>query len=291
MQETPDQQWRALTAHYAEMWDDELLNLASDYKDLTEMAQQVLRDEMKKRGLGDPTAPRLAAPSKPSINDQPFVERSAPAEPDATAFFTPVSAEERLRLERHYSQLDDEGLLDLGADFESLTFAAQEVLRDELKRRGLEEPVLEEESETETESPQAPNPILEAAEKRLQRLAVTDSFRVKVCDCQNKEHGYQLAEMLSRAGIQSSLRSDEFGTYFIEVSAEQADDAEAILQQPIPQDVIDNSKMEVPEFEMPRCPKCGSEEPILVATDPANQWQCESCGNEWTDPIPETKEA
>jgi hypothetical protein len=58
MQETPDQEWRRLTEHYAGMWDEELLDLAADYKDLTEMAQQTLRDEMKKRGLGEPTAPR-----------------------------------------------------------------------------------------------------------------------------------------------------------------------------------------------------------------------------------------
>ncbi len=41
MPESLDQEWRRLTAHYAEMWDDELLNLAADYNDLTDMAKQV----------------------------------------------------------------------------------------------------------------------------------------------------------------------------------------------------------------------------------------------------------
>ena len=36
------------------MCDEELLELASDFGDLTEVAQLTLRDEMKKRGLGEP---------------------------------------------------------------------------------------------------------------------------------------------------------------------------------------------------------------------------------------------
>jgi hypothetical protein len=54
MQTDPMQTWRQLTAHYAQMSEGELINLAEDLPDLTDMARQVLRDEMRKRGLGDP---------------------------------------------------------------------------------------------------------------------------------------------------------------------------------------------------------------------------------------------
>jgi hypothetical protein len=52
---------------YSEKWDDELRVLAEDYADLTETAQQALRDEMKKRGLGDPsTPPPVVVPALPA---------------------------------------------------------------------------------------------------------------------------------------------------------------------------------------------------------------------------------
>ncbi len=45
---------------YAQKWDGELLELAAEIGDLTEMAQQALRDEMRKRGLGEAGAPAKA---------------------------------------------------------------------------------------------------------------------------------------------------------------------------------------------------------------------------------------
>ncbi len=52
----PAEQWRQLTALYAEMGDTELRELKSSFEDLTELAQGVLRDELKKRALWDPPA-------------------------------------------------------------------------------------------------------------------------------------------------------------------------------------------------------------------------------------------
>jgi len=54
MQSNPIDEWQRLTAHYRELSDDELRELAADFNDLTETAQQVLRTEMRSRGLGDP---------------------------------------------------------------------------------------------------------------------------------------------------------------------------------------------------------------------------------------------
>ena len=53
--------WHRLTQLYREMGDGELEELYADKGDLTEVAQQVLRDEIRKRGLDEPhTEPNQA---------------------------------------------------------------------------------------------------------------------------------------------------------------------------------------------------------------------------------------
>ena len=54
-------EWRRLTEHYREMSDGELYELADDFGNLTDTAQQVLRSEMKSRGLGETQAPTSRA--------------------------------------------------------------------------------------------------------------------------------------------------------------------------------------------------------------------------------------
>jgi hypothetical protein len=56
MQVNPAEDWQRLTEHYREISDGELLELAADFVDLTETAQQVLRTEMSNRGLHEPQA-------------------------------------------------------------------------------------------------------------------------------------------------------------------------------------------------------------------------------------------
>src|ERR1035438_7600590 len=53
MQGDPGTDWQQLAEHYREMYDGELLNLAADSADLTEVARQVLEQELRKRGLED----------------------------------------------------------------------------------------------------------------------------------------------------------------------------------------------------------------------------------------------
>jgi hypothetical protein len=58
MQGDPAAEWQRLTRFYEEKSDEELLELAEDFGNLTEVARQVLRDEMRKRKLEAPgTAP------------------------------------------------------------------------------------------------------------------------------------------------------------------------------------------------------------------------------------------
>jgi hypothetical protein len=56
----PADEWKALTENYRSMSDGQLCELAADFTDLTPTAQQVLRDELKLRKLGDPLSPDWA---------------------------------------------------------------------------------------------------------------------------------------------------------------------------------------------------------------------------------------
>jgi hypothetical protein len=53
MQINPVAEWKRVTGIYRGMYDDELINLAHDAEDLTDIARQALDQELRKRGLGD----------------------------------------------------------------------------------------------------------------------------------------------------------------------------------------------------------------------------------------------
>ncbi|MGB6690233.1 MAG: hypothetical protein WBE76_20560 [Terracidiphilus sp.] len=202
-------EWQRLTKLYREMWDNELLNLADDFSALTEMAQQVLRDELKLRGLGE-ARPREAPERsvRPPIPQHDFDEDLSMAE---------------------------------DANSES-------------------------------------NPRNEFTWKTL------------LCECDTREEAWQVYELLRRAGLESWIeapasRSIELSSPRVLVAADELDRAREIAAQPIPQDIIDESRMKLPEFELPRCPRCGAEDPVLESVDPCNSWTCESCGNEWTESV------
>jgi hypothetical protein len=299
MPASPDQQWHQLTAHYAQMWDDELLDLAPDYKDLTDMARQVLRDEMRRRNLGDPTPRAAAAPprspgSTPS-GAAPRVSREIPA-PSSQ-----ISAEELLRLTRHHRQLCDEDLLDLFEHLADLTPAARQVLGDEMKSRGISDPA----NALASLDPNLPEPLARAealieAREAAQRAARNSSgpreytWKVDLCECDEWDQVWQIRRVLQRAGIESWARGATADNYQlmmrprVMVAAEQLEEAQSIIVQPIPQDIIDESKLEIPEYQLPHCARCQDQEPTLIATEPSNQWLCESCGNEWRDPAVES---
>lgn len=202
MPESRDQEWRRLTKLYADMFDGQLLELAGSLNDLTEMARTVLRDELRKRGLGDPL----------------------------TAGW---SAQERM-------QAQEEEALD----------AAE----------------------------------AEAGDKADEYTEY--SWKVELCECDSREEALQRMEQLRRAGLESWLRS-----YRILVAADQLDEARAVIANPIPQDIIDESLAEIPEYDAPVCPACGTDDPILLSTEPSNTWECESCGKEWADPVDDRAEA
>lgn len=206
MQTDPMEMWRQLTRNYAEMSEGELLNLAEDFGDLTEIARQVLRDEMRKRGLGDP---------KDYAAGQDGIARN------------------EVRLP---------------------AFA-----------RGDEGP--------------------------------SDEFvwKIMLCECASREEAWQVREALKRAGIE--CWSDQQQTYYtplpemgagtqrirIQVASDTLEAARAVVAQPIPPDIVEQSRAEHEVYEPPVCPGCGAADPVLESVDPVNAWKCEVCGKEWSE--------
>jgi hypothetical protein len=209
MQINPAEEWQRLTEHYRGMLDSELEQLADNYGDLTETAQQVLRTELLSRGLDDPCAKKELPPNRGVPNARQWAD---PADLDAT------------------DNNDEDG------------------------------------------------PSVEFTWKTL------------LCECDDKEQAWQIREMLRRAGIESwveqpgSRYSFGISSPRVVVAADQIEEARQIAAMPIPQEIVDLFRADVPEFEAPQCPNCGAEDPVLESAEPANSWLCEACGAQWTEP-------
>jgi hypothetical protein len=203
-------------------------------------------------------------------------------------------------LTENYRQMSDSELLDLGGRPEQLTEVAQQALRDEMKLRKLnvrfESPV---------PSGSIPVPYHGNEDGIMRDGAGTQgslgeeepgaaeyTWKTLLRDCESNDQAGQLREVLMRHGIESWVRTvpaqtiDVMGPQ-IYVAADQLEQAQAIAALPIPQDILDDWNAVVPEFELPRCPKCGKTDAVaLDGTDPVNTWFCEACEVEWTDPRP-----
>lgn len=213
MPETPEQEWRRITELYADMYDEQLLELAGSFNDLTDTAKTVLRDELRKRDLGDP----------------------------------------------------------LSSDFSALARSRADAQR-----------------------------ALDTAESEEAGKSIDYTWKTLLCERESREEAWQTREVLRRAGIESWLRDPsayfaqaalDLTNYRILVAADQLEEARAVIANPIPQEIIDESRLEIPEYSPPICPACGAPDPTLLAADPANSWECENCGNEWSDPVEDHSEA
>ena len=295
MQESPDQEWRRLGKHYAEMYDEELLELARDYKDLTETAQLVLRDEMKKRGLGEPLAPRLKMPAKPPgwQRIEPPPERPRAMRRAEAAAPDPRAEQDRLRFAAHYVTCADEDLIDLADDVESLTAGAQLALGQELEKRGLGSAGAitkegdEEESGALARAEARLGAVEDDSDEEVESAGPPEyTWKVDLGEYDTRAEASQRIEMLRRAGIESWFADPyaQSSTYRITVAADQLEEAQHVIAHPVPAEIVEQSQVAVPEFEMPRCPRCHAADPVLIDTEPANKWLCESCEHEWSDP-------
>lgn len=215
--------------------------------------------------------------------------------------------EEWRRLSALYSEMGDIEIEELANQINDLTSTAQDVLREELKKRGITTGANSRPLKTsfdgsvpvehwEHEHGTAADPDFDPSEDG----AVDYTWKVALCRCESIEEAAARSEMLRRAGIDSWIQRPgarfvvpwlEYGVGDIQINvgADQLDHARVILEQPIPQDIIDqlHEQGSAPEYELPTCPKCGAPDPILESVEPSNNWLCESCDHTWSDPIHE----
>ena len=219
------------------------------------------------------------------------------------------------RLTRLYTEKSDIELRELAQDFNDLTEIAQQILRDELKKRSLPQP----ENLVTANSVKAARDFGLPAGKAGMRFgdSVLDadsspredqseaevgpaheySWKVVLCECDEREDATDLMTALERAGIRSwydgpdspfSLSS--YGPRIL-VAADELDRARLVMEQPISEEIRNQTRTAVPDFESPCCAKCGAADPLLMAADTGNTWQCEECGAEWTETLPEASES
>lgn len=226
---------------------------------------------------------------------------------------------EWLRLTRLYEEKSEEELLDLAADFGNLTDQAQQVLRDEMRKRklGTPEKAIEEamtrRAEDEREQPAifgrwnraaTEQGAIGANEEKNEEDPDEDrgepvefTWKTLLCECASQEEAWQIAEVLRRAGIESWIEGSQSSDSLdvrrpqVIVAADQLEEARAVLAKPIPQDVIDQSRVKVEDFVPPACPKCGAADPLLESVEPSNTWRCENCGARWSEPQPAALDA
>jgi hypothetical protein len=228
--------------------------------------------------------------------------------------------QEWLRLTQEYRAKCDEELIELQRDFADLTEVAQQALAAEMRSRGLDKKIAEEQQNVATADGSLTrrniSPFAERAQVAAQGSffgstigknitepvpdddegdseadeAVEYTWKTVLCECEEKDQTWQIREMLRRAQIETWVRPGPRCSRIL-VAADELDRARVIIANPIPQDIIDESHETVPEYEPPRCPACGSEDPVLESAEPVNAWKCESCGREWTDPAGESQPA
>jgi hypothetical protein len=211
--------------------------------------------------------------------------------------------EERRRLAELYREKSDEELLELAAGSGDLTDVAQETLRAEMKARqmsetdarhnGREQPAVNFEYPGRDTVLYTIPPAAGREEDPETEASPEYTWKTQLCECETPEQGWQLSEVLRRAGIDSWVQSPHGSYPRILVAADQLEQALIFAAQPVPQDIVSASKLppEALEFEVPVCPKCGAADPVLESVDPSNTWQCDVCGQRWTDPADASTDA
>ena len=207
------------------------------------------------------------------------------------------------RLTQLYSEMDDGELEALNADIGDLTEVAQQVLRDEMKKRGLNDSSVprgafepREHFAPLQEGPEVDS-LTEEDDTEDGGLPHEYTWKTLLCECEEREEAWQIREVLRQAGIESWIEGqgsrvwDGMGNPRILVAADQFEQAREIATRPIPQAIVEQSRMQVPDYEPPMCPSCGAEDPILEGADPVNSWRCERCGKQWIDPIEDQKDS
>jgi hypothetical protein len=220
-----------------------------------------------------------------------------------------------------YRELSDDELRELAADFNDLTETAPQVLRTEMMSRGVGEPQAASPAPLASNAPLAtpvafgtsasshgpivnslgflgrpPELVPDAPDASAEVDGPVEyTWKTPLCECDTSQEASELSEALKQAGIESWIENPASGSRYaglglsyprVLVAADQLDQARAIAARPIPPEIVAESQTEVPDFTPPKCPNCGTPDPVLQGVDSVNSWECEQCGQKWTDSIP-----
>lgn len=187
-----------------------------------------------------------------------------------------------------YAVMSEAELMELARSYDELTEIAQEALRVEFARRGLEPPLVEEAA------------LPEEAETR--RLVTVRRYR-------DMAEAFVGRSLLESAGIRARIadenlvRLDWFysnlvGGMRLQVDARDELAARELLEKSAPGLIAFDEEEE--EYVQPVCPKCGSADITFAGADRgaslvalavlsvplppgAASWHCEACGARWVD--------
>ena len=189
---------------------------------------------------------------------------------------------ERARLTNLYADMEDSELEKIGANPDSLTAVARQVLAAEMLKRGMKLP------EPPPSRVEVASPVAIQRYRDLPQAAMAQSI-------------------LESAGIESFLadanlvRMDWFysnavGGIKVVVREQDAEEARKLLEQGVPESFDAEGSG---HYEQPRCPSCGSFEVSLDGLDKRvsyatvwigvpvpvtiKGWRCASCGHRWED--------
>jgi hypothetical protein len=196
---------------------------------------------------------------------------------------------ERQRLARLYEALDDDALLAIAGDWDSLTEVAQDAIEDELERRGLDE-----ELERLLDDPSLTLPgVSDGRMNREQNGFVTEHRPLVTIRNFGDLHEALLAKgMFDAAGIECFLVDDNMvrldwlisnilGGVKLAVRAEDLGAATELLTDPTP---VGFRVEGVGLYEQPACPGCGLQNVKMLETGVNHDgalWQCRACGHQW----------
>jgi hypothetical protein len=243
MQSDPISEWQRLAAHYRELSDVELRELAADFTDLTESAQQALRIEMLSRGLGNALSGSIAASNAPEASNVP---QAAPS--------TPIAAGHDY---------------EAGAPMHEPTDSALGFLN---RRPELVPDRPDPGADSDNSVEYTWKTLLCECDTSLQARELSEAL---------KQAGIE--SWIASPGTGSRYAGFGFTSLRVLVAADQLDQARVIAAQPIPREIVKETETEVPDYQPPVCPKCGAADPVLEGVDPTNSWLCEQCGERWTD--------
>ena len=195
--------------------------------------------------------------------------------------------EERRRLTERYAGMSEGELKQVAGDGDELSEVAEELLLAEMAKRGLEAPAID-------LSQGKPDEV------ELQELVTIRKFR-DLPEAMLAKGSLESAGMECYLVDDNMVRIDWFisnllGGVKLKVRADDAAEATALLDEPIPEGFDVEG---VGAYEQPRCPKCNSLEvtftglnkPIAYTSAWLNfpmpieskVWRCDACGAKWVN--------